>query len=97
MLACLHRNGFPVPAAVLDRDFSLPYVPSKAVEQVWRDVYADQNDNLGLQQLGETLADIAEGFSASEAPAPDGDAPDLWRAARLLRHRRRRLAAPDHG
>ncbi len=96
VLACLHRNGFPVPAAVLDRDFSVPYVPSKAVEQVWRDVYADQNDNLGLQQLGETLADIAEGFSAWKHLHLMATRRTL-RAARLLRHRRRRLAAPDHG
>lgn len=63
MLSYLDRNGFGVPAAVLDRDFSVPYEPGKAVEKVWRDIYADQNGNLELQQLGETLADIAEGFS----------------------------------
>ncbi|WP_042877552.1 tryptophan 2,3-dioxygenase [Cupriavidus necator] len=63
VLAYLNRNGFAMPVAVLDRDFSVPYQPTKAVEKVWRDIYADQNDNLKLQQLGETLCDIAEGFS----------------------------------
>jgi tryptophan 2,3-dioxygenase len=63
VLAYLNRNGFAVPAAVLERDFTVPYQPSKAVEKVWRDIYADQSRNLELQQLGETLADIAEGFS----------------------------------
>ncbi|SDD91848.1 tryptophan 2,3-dioxygenase [Cupriavidus sp. YR651] len=63
VLAYLDRNGFAVPAAMLDRDFGVPYAPSKAIEKVWRDVYADPNENRELQQLGETLADIAEGFS----------------------------------
>ncbi|MEM5386771.1 tryptophan 2,3-dioxygenase family protein [Paraburkholderia phymatum] len=63
VLAYLNRNGFAVPKDVLERDFTAPYQPSKAVETVWRDIYADQGRNLELQQLGETLADIAEGFS----------------------------------
>ncbi|GAB7550366.1 tryptophan 2,3-dioxygenase [Cupriavidus sp. 8B] len=64
VLAHLSRKGFAVPAVVLDRDFSVPYTPDKAVENVWREVYADPDGYRELQQLGETLADIAEGFSA---------------------------------
>ena len=52
-----------VPQAHLDRDLSAPYSPSQQIEQVWRDIYSDQGVNTELQQLGETLADIAEGFS----------------------------------
>jgi len=63
VLAYLSRIGWDVPKGVLDRDPSAPYVSSKEVEQVWRDIYADPNMNIGLQRLGETLADIAEGFS----------------------------------
>ncbi|WP_011295760.1 tryptophan 2,3-dioxygenase [Cupriavidus necator] len=64
VLAYLHRNGFALPETALDRDFSVPYAPNQAVEKVWCDIYADPNGNLQLQHLGETLADIAEGFSA---------------------------------
>ncbi|CAG2139060.1 Tryptophan 2,3-dioxygenase [Cupriavidus campinensis] len=64
VLGYLDRHGFPVPAAVFQRDFSQPYTPSKDVEKAWRDVYADPHQHLELQHLGETLADVAEGFSA---------------------------------
>jgi tryptophan 2,3-dioxygenase len=62
VLAFLQRRGLNVPAEVLVRDMAAPYKPSKAVEEVWRQVYADPRANADLQQLGETLADIAEGF-----------------------------------
>jgi tryptophan 2,3-dioxygenase len=51
-----------VPAEVLERDAKLPYLPNPQVEQVWRDIYAEPTRNADLQRLGETLADIAEGF-----------------------------------
>lgn len=63
VLAHLRRKGMNVPKAMLERDLSKPYVPSKEVEQVWREIYADPDGRIELQQLGETLADIAEGFS----------------------------------
>lgn len=63
VLAYLGRIGMGVPKALLERDLRAPYSPSKEVEQVWRDIYADPDRNVELQQLGETLADIAEGFS----------------------------------
>jgi tryptophan 2,3-dioxygenase len=63
VLAFLGRNGMDVPTAVLERDLTVPYIPSKEIEQVWRNVYAAPDAHLELQQLGETLADIAEGFT----------------------------------
>lgn len=63
VLAYLSRRALAVPKAVLDRNPSTPYVPSKEVEQVWRDIYADPSTNVDLQQLGETLTDIAEAFA----------------------------------
>ncbi|MDR6854833.1 tryptophan 2,3-dioxygenase family protein [Variovorax guangxiensis] len=63
VLAYLGRIGMAVPSAVLERDLGAPYSPSKEIEQVWRDIYADPDANIELQQLGETLADIAEGFA----------------------------------
>jgi tryptophan 2,3-dioxygenase len=62
VLGYLRRQGLNVPPALLARDLSAPYTPSQEVEQVWRDIYADADSSIELQQLGETLADIAEGF-----------------------------------
>ena len=62
VIAYLHRAGFAIPSEVIDRDPALPYVPHTSVEQAWRDVYADPRKHQELQRLGETLADIAEGF-----------------------------------
>ncbi len=62
VLAFLRRGGFAVPQQVLDRDPKLPWLPSQEVEQAWREVYADPARHGELQRLGETLADIAEGF-----------------------------------
>jgi tryptophan 2,3-dioxygenase len=62
VLAYLNRRGFAVPAEVLERDPAAPYVPHARVEEVWRDIYADPGRHTDLQRLGETLADIAEGF-----------------------------------
>jgi tryptophan 2,3-dioxygenase len=52
-----------VPGELLERDLRAPYSPSKKIEQLWRDIYADSSAQVDLQQLGETLADIAGGFS----------------------------------
>jgi tryptophan 2,3-dioxygenase len=35
VLQLLARRGHPVPAEYLDRDFSLPHVPSEAIEDIW--------------------------------------------------------------
>ena len=59
VLAYFSRIGMPVPEHVLERDPRAPYVPSPAVEQVWRDIYEDPYPDATLQQLGETLVDIA--------------------------------------
>lgn len=63
VLAYFSRLGMQVPAAVLERDKSVSYPPDKAIEQVWRTIYASPDAHIQLQQLGEVLADIAEGFS----------------------------------
>jgi tryptophan 2,3-dioxygenase len=62
VLGYLQRRGLNVPPALLARDLSAPYTPSQEVEQVWREIYADADSRIELQQLGETLADVAEGF-----------------------------------
>ncbi|WP_208511090.1 tryptophan 2,3-dioxygenase [Variovorax paradoxus] len=62
VLAFLRRQGLAVPPALLERDPAAPYLPSPEVEQVWRVIYADAGSKPELQRLGETLADIGEGF-----------------------------------
>ena len=62
VLAYVARAGIRIPEDVLDRDPKTPYVPNRQVEQAWRDIYAHPARHADLQRLGETLADIAEGF-----------------------------------
>lgn len=83
VLAYLRRVGMDIPPELLERDFSAPYSPSKRVEQVWRDIYADTSGNIELVRLGETLADIAEGFS-------------LWKYRHLMATRRTFGARPAY-
>jgi len=63
VLGYLQRAGMAIPPDVIERDVSQPYLPSKAVEQVWRQIYATPDQHAELQQLGETLADIGEEFN----------------------------------
>ncbi|WP_447649200.1 tryptophan 2,3-dioxygenase [Pseudomonas abietaniphila] len=63
VLAYLSRRGFTVPLSHLNREWRSPYDPSMNVEQIWRDIYATSTSHADLQQLGEALTDIAEGFS----------------------------------
>ncbi|MFI6105929.1 tryptophan 2,3-dioxygenase [Streptomyces sp. NPDC051310] len=60
VLRLLARRGLPVPAEVLERDLSQKYEPSQAVEEIWAQVYADQDQNAELVRLGEALTDVAE-------------------------------------
>lgn len=64
VLMALDRAGFAIPAHVRERDYRQPYAPDKAVERAWRDIYADAGGHVQLRGLGETLADITEGFLA---------------------------------
>jgi len=63
VLAFLARQGFTVPGSVLERDFCAPYVPSQEIDALWHEIYADETRHVELQQLGETLTDIAEEFT----------------------------------
>ncbi|MFI0897187.1 tryptophan 2,3-dioxygenase family protein [Streptomyces sp. NPDC020983] len=59
-LRLLDRRGYRIPAAVLDRDPTLPYEPHPEVETAWQRVYAASDQDSDLIRLGETLTDIAE-------------------------------------
>ncbi|MGW7256011.1 tryptophan 2,3-dioxygenase family protein [Streptomyces sp. NPDC054834] len=59
VLRLLARRGHAIPAAVLDRDVSLRYEPSDAVESAWTAIYSG-DQNAELARLGEALSDVAE-------------------------------------
>lgn len=93
VLAYFSRTGMTVPEHLLERDPSTPYVPNQDIEQIWRDIHEDPFPDPSLQLLGDTLAEIAEAFSAwtyrermatrhaSLAPAMDElPFPELWSA-----------------
>ncbi|GLW10959.1 tryptophan 2,3-dioxygenase [Microtetraspora sp. NBRC 13810] len=58
-LALLARHGYPVPAAVLERDLTAAYRPGAEVEAAWRAVY----ERGELVELAETLVDVAGRFA----------------------------------
>lgn len=61
--AALARAGFDVPADALERDWSSPYVPSKAVEDAWAEVYRNTARWWELYQLAEKLVDIDDALA----------------------------------
>ncbi|ACU70006.1 tryptophan 23-dioxygenase [Catenulispora acidiphila DSM 44928] len=60
VLRLLHRRGYPIPQAVLDRDLAQRYAGDPAVEQIWAEIYAAPEREPELVRLGETLTDVAE-------------------------------------
>lgn len=58
----LAHQGFDLPADVLDRDWSLPYVPNDKVEAAWARVYASVDDHWELYELAEKLVDLEYEF-----------------------------------
>jgi len=61
--AALARAGFAVPAEALERDWSAPYAPSKAVEDAWAEIYRDPTRWWELYQLAEKLVDIDDALA----------------------------------
>lgn len=64
VLAFLARRGLAVPAAVLDRDRSVPHPADPAVTAVWAVVYRDPRPGNEPFALGEALTDVAELFTS---------------------------------
>jgi tryptophan 2,3-dioxygenase len=58
-LRYLDRQGYSIPAEVLDRDLAQRYVSASKVEDAWAEVYAGPQDS-GPIRLGEALTDVAE-------------------------------------
>jgi tryptophan 2,3-dioxygenase len=61
VLILLDRRGYAIPAEVVVRDLTQPYVPSPGVEKVWADLYAAEPGE--ITELGEALTDVAEEFT----------------------------------
>ncbi|GAB4119015.1 MAG: tryptophan 2,3-dioxygenase [Rubrivivax sp.] len=61
-LRLLARRGLPVPASHVERDWTLPYEASDAVEAAWLQVYRDPEAHWDLYQLGEELTDTEDAF-----------------------------------
>ena len=61
-LRLMARRGLPVPASHTERDWSQPYVASKAVEEAWLQVYRKPEAHWDLYQLGEELTDLEDAF-----------------------------------
>jgi len=61
-LRLLARQGVPVPADRLERDWTQPYEASDGVEAAWLTVYRAPHEHWDLYQLGEKLTDIEDAF-----------------------------------
>ena len=61
-LRLLARNGLPVPAEHLERDWRVAHTASPAVEAAWMEVYRDPERYWNLYQLAEELVDLEDAF-----------------------------------
>jgi tryptophan 2,3-dioxygenase len=59
----LHRAGFTLPAHVIERDWSQPYVPDPAVEAAWGEVYRAPERLWPLYQFAEKLVDLDDALA----------------------------------
>ena len=55
LLHLLARRGFAIPTTHLERDWSLPYEASEAVEDAWLAVYSDVDAHWDLYALAEKI------------------------------------------
>ena len=58
LLRLLARRGFAIPAAQLERDWSLPYEASEAVEDAWLAIYSDVEVHWDLYALAEKITSL---------------------------------------
>jgi len=61
-LRYLHRRGYPVPAAVLERDVSLPYQQSDELVDTFRGIYENARDNWEAYEACEEFVDLEDNF-----------------------------------
>jgi tryptophan 2,3-dioxygenase len=61
-LRWLVRQGYPVPAERVNRDFTQPYESSPAIVEVFHTIYADPQQHYAAYDMCEKLVDIEERF-----------------------------------
>ncbi|SPU53818.1 tryptophan 2,3-dioxygenase [Bordetella trematum] len=61
-LRLMARQGLPIPADRLERDWTQPYQASPEVEAAWLTVYRNSDRHWDLYQLGEKLTDLEDAF-----------------------------------
>ena len=61
-LRYLHRQGYAVPAELLDRDWTVPHVHSDALVDTIAEVYAAPTEHWGVYETCEELVDIEDNF-----------------------------------
>lgn len=61
-LRLVARRGLPVPAAVLDRDVSRPWVEQPGLVAVFREVYEQTTRYWDLYETSEDLVDVEDAF-----------------------------------
>lgn len=61
-LRYLHRRGYAIPQAVLDRDVTKPYRMDDELVDVFAGVYADPGQHWGVYETCEELVDIEDNF-----------------------------------
>lgn len=62
VLGYLARNGHPVPAAVLNRDLTVPHVANDELQAIWATVYHNPHQYWDLYELAEKLVDLEDHF-----------------------------------
>jgi tryptophan 2,3-dioxygenase len=58
----LARRGLPVPAAVVERDWTQPYRRNDAVVDVFKTIYEDPQNYWDAYEMAEKLVDVEESF-----------------------------------
>ncbi|KAA1422083.1 tryptophan 2,3-dioxygenase [Nocardioides humilatus] len=61
-LRLVARRGLPVPAAVLERDVSKPWVEQPELIPVFREIYEDTTGRWDLYETSEDLVDLEDAF-----------------------------------
>ncbi|SES42588.1 tryptophan 2,3-dioxygenase [Pedococcus cremeus] len=61
-LRYLHRRGYAIPQAVLERDVTTPYRMDDDLVDVFAGVYADPSQHWGVYETCEELVDIEDNF-----------------------------------
>ncbi|TDM12739.1 tryptophan 2,3-dioxygenase [Macrococcus lamae] len=61
-IQALHRQGFKIDSAVLDRDPSITHEVNESVKEAWKEVYRNSNEYWQLYELAEELVDIEDLF-----------------------------------